>query len=124
MFVASLTGRYLSGWTGGEYIFDSIGSDDLGFDEPSRFPSVDYDLSLVIPEGKRFDSISDCWTKEDMPELRNVSVIDIYELAGVKSITVRFSFCLNDRTLTSEEVAARIDSILANLNREGITLKS
>lgn len=95
----------------------------LEFAEPSRFPSVEYDLSLLMTEGVRFDTISTCWKKLKIKELREVSVIDIYDAQGVKSITVRFSFGLDDRTLTSEEVQSHIDKILANLETVGVKMK-
>lgn len=95
----------------------------LEFAEPSRFPSVEYDLSLLMPEGARFDTISTCWKKLKIKELREVSVIDIYDAQGVKSITVRFSFGLDDRTLTGEEVQSHIDKILANLETIGVKMK-
>lgn len=96
---------------------------NLDFAEPSRFPSVEYDLSLLMPEGVRFDEISTCWKKLKIKELREVSVIDIYDAQGVKSITVRFSFGLDDRTLTGEEVQNHIDKILANLETIGVKMK-
>lgn len=96
---------------------------NLDFAEPSRFPSVEYDLSLLMPEGVRFDTISTCWTKLNIKELREVSVIDIYDAQGIKSITVRFSFGLDDRTLTGEEVQNHIDKILANLETIGVKMK-
>lgn len=96
---------------------------NLDFAEPSRFPSVEYDLSLLMPEGVRFDEISTCWKKLKIKELREVSVIDIYDAQGVKSITVRFSFGLDDRTLTGEEVQSHIDKILANLETIGVKMK-
>lgn len=96
---------------------------NLDFAEPSRFPSVEYDLSLLMPEGVRFDTIATCWTKLNIKELREVSVIDIYDAQGIKSITVRFSFGLDDRTLTGEEVQNQIDKILANLETIGVKMK-
>lgn len=96
---------------------------NLEFAEPSRFPSVEYDLSLLMPEGVRFDTISGCWQKLHIKELREVSVIDIYDAKGIKSITVRFSFGLDDRTLTGEEVQGHIDRILANLDEVGVKMK-
>lgn len=96
---------------------------NLDFAEPSRFPSMEYDLSLLMPEGVRFDAISTCWKKLKIKELREVSVIDIYDAQGVKSITVRFSFGLDDRTLTGEEVQNHIDKILANLEAIGVKMK-
>ena len=105
-------------------VFDSVASKDLEFDEPSRFPAVDYDLSLVVPEGVRFDDMTVCWDKKDNPELNSVKVIDIYDAKDTKSITVRFSFVLPDRTLTGEEVQARIDKIIDKLAKKNVTLRA
>lgn len=104
--------------------FDAVAVKDLEFDEPSRFPSIDYDLSLVMQEGIRFDEMSECWSRKNNPELKKVSVIDIYDAGIAKSITIRFSFGLDDRTLTGEEVQSRIDVILGKLNEKGIVLKA
>ena len=102
----------------------AISADALLFAEPSRFPTVEYDLSLLLPEGVRFDDISSCWAKLLKKHLKEVSVIDIYDAEAVKSITVRFSFGLDDRTLTGEEVQKSIDDILANLETIGVKMKS
>ena len=105
-------------------VIDSITPDDLEFDEPSRFPDVDYDLSLVVPEGVRFEDMAKCWDKADNPELKRVSVIDMYDGANARSITVRFSFVMSDRTLTSEEVQSRIDVILEKLAAINVKLRA
>ena len=102
----------------------SIAAADLEFDEPSKYPSIDYDLSLVLPEGTRFDQLRQCWEKIGMNELKNVSVIDIYDNGVVKSITIRMSFGRNDRTLTGEEVQKRVDQVLANFEEIGVKLKT
>ena len=102
----------------------SIPARDLDFDEPSKYPSIEYDLSLVLPEGTRFDQMKECWEKIRIKELKNVSVIDIYDSGVVKSITIRMTFGRNDRTLTSEEVQKRVDKILANFEEIGVKLKT
>ena len=96
---------------------------DLEFNEPSKYPTIEYDLSLLISEGVRFDTIAECWKKLELEILREVSVIDIYDAAGVKSVTIRLSFGLDTRTLTSEEVQAAVDAILKNMNEIGVNLK-
>ncbi len=103
---------------------DSVEVSDLEFNEPSRFPAVDYDLSLVIPEGVRFETLEDCWGRKDNPELSKVSVIDIYDAENTKSVTIRFSFELADRTLTSEEVQSRIDVIIDKLSKKDVSLRA
>ncbi len=95
----------------------------LSFNEPSKFPGIDYDLSLIIPEGTRFENIENCWVKAMKTILKTVSVIDIYEKNGIKSVTLRFHFEDSERTLTGEEVQAKIDKILENLKAINVELK-
>ncbi len=104
--------------------FDGISSADLEFNEPSRFPAVDYDLSLVVPEGVRFEDMEQCWDRKDNPELANIKVIDIYDASDTKSITIRYSFVLDDRTLTGEEVQKRMDVIIKKLADKNVTLRA
>ena len=96
---------------------------EMTFSQPSSFPAVEYDLSLIIPDGVRFESIEKRWTDLKIRELRKTSIIDMYEASGVRSITIRFSFVADDRTLTGEEVQAHIDTILKNLEESGVRLK-
>lgn len=96
---------------------------NLSYAQPSAFPAIDYDLSLVIPESVRFENIEECWTSLNIRELGRPSVIDVYDSGDVKSITVRFSFVAPDRTLTGEEVQAHIDRIIANLEKLNVKLK-
>lgn len=100
-----------------------VESSKLSFDEPSKFPGIDYDLSLVIPEGTRFENIKVAWENKKVKELKSVSTIDVYDNGKVKSITLRFRFENSERTLTSEEVQKSIDVILANLSDQNIELK-
>lgn len=101
----------------------SVEPSDLDFQEPSSFPAVDYDLSLVMPEGVRFENIESCWDNLNLAELKKTSIIDIYDNGTVKSITIRFSFGADDRTLTGEEVQTNIDKILENLKKIDVNLK-
>ncbi|MCR5594796.1 MAG: phenylalanine--tRNA ligase subunit beta [Lachnospiraceae bacterium] len=97
---------------------------ELEYAQPSIYPTVDYDLSLVIPEGIRFESIEKCWNDLKIKELNKVSVIDMYEALDIKSIAVRFSFVAPDRTLTGEEVQGNMDRIIENLSKLNVNLKA
>lgn len=97
---------------------------ELDFEEPSKFPSIDVDLSLVVSDGQRYADIRKCWTALDIPDLKSDTVIDMFELAGVKSVTVRLSFSSADRTLAMDEIQEWTDKILANLKTIGISLKA
>ena len=96
----------------------------VNFEEPSKFPGIDYDLSFVIPDGVRFENIEKAWKKDGIENLKNATVIDMYEADGVKSIAIRLTFSSDERTLSMEEVQANIDSILASLEEMGIALKT
>ena len=96
---------------------------DIEFAEPSKFPSIDVDLSLIVSEGQRYDDIKKCWEALNLSELKSDTVIDTFELGSVKSITVRLSFSSNDRTLSMEEIQEHTDKILENLKTIGVTLK-
>ena len=101
----------------------SIEKKEFAFDAPSRFPAVEYDLSLLIPEGRRYAEIEDAVEALRIDSLKKISVIDIYDAELIKSVTLRFAFCLDDRTLTSEEVQKHIDDILTKLSGLGVRLK-
>ena len=100
--------------------FENAKADDLKFNEPSRFPGVDYDLSLVT-NGKKYSEIASAWENEDIPELDGVKLVDTYELDGEMSITLRFAFSSPERTLSMEEIQKQIDKILENFNKMGVT---
>ncbi len=94
----------------------------IEYEEPSKFPPMDYDLSLELPEGMLYERLSGCW--KDSPDiLKGAKIIDTYELGSVHSITVRFEFSSNERTLSSAEVQEIIDGIVARLDGIGVRLR-
>lgn len=103
--------------------FFAIDVCDLDYKDPSKFPAIDYDLSLILSDSDKYADIKTAWESMDIPVLTGVKVIDMFELAGVKSITVRLSFAADDRTLAMDEIQKYIDEILANLEKMGIMLK-
>jgi phenylalanyl-tRNA synthetase beta chain len=94
----------------------------LKFNEPSKFPGLDYDLSLVT-NGRKYSEISPAWERETISELDGVSLVDTYELDGEMSITLRFSFSSNERTLSMDEIQQHIDKIISNLTAIGVTMR-
>ncbi len=98
--------------------------DAIDYDEPSKFPPMDYDLSLEVPNGMFFDKLSECWTSENCEILKNTKIVDTYDTETVHSITVRFEFSSNERTLSSAEVQEIMDKIIANLANIGVNLRN
>ena len=93
------------------------------YDEPSKFPPMDYDLSVVIPEGVLFADMAKCWQEEGRGILKNTKVVDTYDTPVFHSITVRFEFSSNERTLSSAEVQEIMDKIVENLKGIGVNLR-
>ena len=94
----------------------------IAFREPSKFPAIEMDLSLVVGEDTVFADLEKVWAGK-IPELVQVKVIDVYEMETGKSITVRFSFVSSEKTLSMEEVQQSTDRIVAGLNKMGIYLR-
>jgi len=94
------------------------------YDEPSKYPSIEYDLSMDIPENTFYADLRECWEKEDNGLLKSVGIVDTYHTETVNRITVRFVFGSHDRTLSSAEVQEIIDKITANLSRKNVTIKN
>lgn len=94
----------------------------ISYQEPSKFPPIDYDLSLEIPSGVFFENLKVCW--ENAGEiLKNTKIVDTYDSETVHSITVRFEFSSNERTLSSAEVQQIMDGIISKLSDIGVKLR-
>lgn len=95
----------------------------ISYEEPSKFPLMDYDLSLELPNGVLYDKLTECWKKEGGSILKNTKIVDTYDTDTVHSITVRFEFSSNERTLSSAEVQEIMDKVIANLSAIGVNLR-
>lgn len=103
--------------------FASAADSGIAYSEPSKFPPMDYDLSLDIPDGVFYDKLSECWANEGKAILKNTKIVDTYDTETVHSITIRFEFSSNERTLSSAEVQDIMDKVIANLSSIGVNLR-
>lgn len=102
--------------------FASAKTQPIEYDEPSKYPAIEYDLSMDIPQGVYFSNLRECWKNDGTELLQSVSVIDTYDTEDIHRITVRFVFSSNERTLSSAEVQEIINSIAVNLAGIGVTI--
>ncbi|MBQ2823925.1 MAG: phenylalanine--tRNA ligase subunit beta [Oscillospiraceae bacterium] len=98
----------------------AIDNASISYEEPSRFPGIEIDLSFVT---ETFAPVSEAITAANCPLVKKVSVIDTYADENGKSITTRILFAHPEKTLTREEVMGVVDSIIASLEAKGIMLK-
>jgi phenylalanyl-tRNA synthetase beta chain len=99
------------------------------FSELSKFPFVDRDLSLVVPERVPAVLLEKAISDSNVGILDEVRIFDVYRGGGVqdehKSIAVSIRFADNQRTLTDEEVDKAQLKILNILQtRLGATLRT
>lgn len=103
--------------------FSSVQSEGLAYSEPSKFPAIDFDISLEMPKGVLFSNLTDCWQKLKSDILKSTKIVDTYDTESVHSITVRFEFSSNERTLSSAEVQEIMDKVISNLDSIGVKLR-
>ncbi len=97
-----------------------IKNSSITYDEPSKFPSMDIDLSFV---SDTFEPIKKAIADANCELIKKVEVVDIYEDENSKSIAVRLTFSHPSKTLTREEVLEVSNAIVDNLKAQGIALK-
>ena len=100
--------------------FAAIENYSIRYEEPSKFPAIEIDLSFVTAV---FAPIMEAIKKAACELIKKIDVVDIYEDGDNSSIAVRLTFSDNTRTLTREEVTAVTDGIIADLEEKGIKLK-
>lgn len=93
------------------------------YDEPSKFPPIDYDISVVIPKGVFFSDMAKCWANEGKGILKSTKIVDSYDTETFHSETIRFVFSSNERTLSSAEVQEIMDAVIENLLQINVKLR-
>ena len=102
-------------------VFSELDNIGIKYVEPSKFPTVEIDLSFVVDS---FAPIKEAIDASKSELIKKVEVIDVYRSLTEKSITTRLVFSNNERTLTREEVLTITDGIIDYLKNKGILLKA
>ena len=100
--------------------FAKIANASIKYEEPSKFPEIEIDLSFV---SDKFAPISEAIKASECKLIKSVRVVDTYADDSGKSITVRLLFSHPERTLTKDEVLEVVNKILAILEPQGVKLK-
>ena len=104
--------------------FAAIQETDIAYREPSRFPGIDIDLSLALPQGMTYAQLAPAWADLDAETLSSVTLIDSFQQGALLSITLRFAFSSQEHTLSKEEVQPWVDGIVEKLAKVGVALRS
>ncbi len=94
----------------------------------SEFPSAWRDISIVLPEEISYSFVSRTIEESGVAGLKRVELVDIFSgdniEKGFKSLTLRMTFGLDDRTMTDKEVESFLAKILESLKKIGAVLRS
>lgn len=101
--------------------FAKIKNASIQYEEPSKFPEIEIDLSFV---SNTFAPIKEAIKNANCSLIKSVSVIDTYADENGKSITVRIIFSHPEKTLTKDEVATIVGGIVAALDAQNIKMKA
>ena len=101
--------------------FAKIDNASIRYEEPSKFPEIEIDLSFV---SNTFAPIAEAVKAAECPLIKSVDVVDTYTDDNGKSITVRLLFSHPEKTLTKEEVGTVVNEIVKTLDGQGIKMKA
>ena len=101
--------------------FAKIANASIKYEEPSKFPEIEIDLSFV---SNTYAPIAKAIEDANCALIKKVSVVDTYADENGKSITVRLLFSHPEKTLTKDEVATIVNGIVAELETKNIKMKA
>lgn len=92
------------------------------YKEVSRFPSVERDLALVVPQAMRYEELRNGIEKLRLQKLQQVRLFDVFQSeklgAGKKSVAVNFTFLDEEKTLTDKEIDGWMNRIMTTMEKE------
>ena len=103
--------------------FAGVKNASICYDEPSKFPPMDYDISVIVPSGVFFRDLKKCWENEGGEILKSTRIVDTYDTDHFHSITIRFEFSSAERTLSSNEVQEIMNRVIENLKNIDVNLR-
>lgn len=92
------------------------------FKATPKFPTVERDLAVVVEESVSAEDILTVATKYAGKLLSNIEIFDIYRGKGIdkgfKSVAISMEFTSYEKTLTDDEIGAKINKVIKMLDKE------
>lgn len=92
------------------------------YDEISRYPSISYDLSLIVPEAVVYTDLKSYIKQAHKSWVKDVDCVGIYRgepiPEGQKSVTVKITFQNQSATLEMEQVNKVVERLIKRLGDE------
>lgn len=103
--------------------FADVENASIVYEVPGKYPPIEYDISVVVPKGILFADMAKCWQTAGTELLKSAKIVDSYDTDLFHSESIRFVFSSNERTLSSAEVQAIMDTIIENLKAIKVKLR-
>ncbi|MEW6679942.1 MAG: phenylalanine--tRNA ligase subunit beta, partial [bacterium] len=99
------------------------------FKEFSKYPKIEIDICLLVPEGIKSENVEEIIKKEGKSLVKDVFLYDIYKGGNIpanhKSLTYRITYQADTRTLTMDEIEKIRENTLKTLQNEvSVSLRS
>ena len=100
---------------------------NVKYKEISKYPVVERDLSMLVPNNYTLDNVKDIISKKSGKLLLELNLFDIYEgeqvKSGYKSMAFNIVLGAKDHTLVDTEIDETINKIIKALNDANIELR-
>jgi phenylalanyl-tRNA synthetase beta chain len=88
----------------------------------SKYPQIERDLAVVVPEDTPFEVIKDTIHKSNIPELVSLNLFDVYKGEniedGYKSMAIRFVLQDEEKTMEDDRIDAIMRQLVEKLHSE------
>lgn len=103
-------------------IFELIKKRKKAYKEPSKFPEVRRDLSMLVDQAVSFESLKKVAMQAEQRLLKNVDVFDVYQgeklPAGKKSYALSFVLLDEEKTLQDQAIDGVMNKLIVAFEKE------
>lgn len=100
---------------------------DIKVSDVSKYQTVTFDLSFLVEKQLKFELLKNIIENTELKYLQKYDLVDIFEdtekLGDKKSVTIRFTLCSDEHTLTTEEITSDREKLLDAFKNNGIYIR-
>lgn len=105
-----------------DYIVELFSAKQISYQETSKFPSVQRDLSIVVDKKVSYSDVENIILKSKIQPLSNTRLFDVFESDKLgknkKSFAINFTFLDSEKTLTDKETDSMMNKLIQNFEKE------
>ena len=102
-------------------LFNSYQIKQVVYQEVSKYPSIERDLALVVPQATIYEAIESSIQAAKLTALKETRVFDIFESDKLghekKSVAINFVFNAADKTLTDVEIDSMMQLLIQQFEK-------